>query len=52
MCEKCDLLDEKLTRYRFMARWVNDEQALKGLSDLIAKYEAQKRELHPEPPKE
>jgi len=48
MCDQCDPLEEKLTRYRFMARWIDDAQTLKGLSELIAKYEVQKRDLHPD----
>ena len=48
MCDRCALLDEKLTRYRFMARWIEDERAQKGLSELIAQCEAEKRDLHPE----
>jgi hypothetical protein len=48
MCDRCDPIDEKLTRYRFMARWIKDERAQQGLSELIAECIAQKRDLHPE----
>ena len=48
MCEQCERIDEQLLRYRFMTRWINDPQALRGLSDLIAQCEAKKRDLHPE----
>jgi hypothetical protein len=47
MCDQCDPFDEKITRYRFMMRWINDERARKEFLLLIAKCEAQKRELHP-----
>jgi hypothetical protein len=46
MCDQCDKFDEKLTRYRFMARWIKDEQTQKDLSELIEESEAKKRELH------
>jgi hypothetical protein len=51
MCDQCDRIDEKLTRYRFMMRWLNDERA-QGLAELIEQNEAKKRQLHPEPPQE
>jgi hypothetical protein len=52
MCDQCERIDEKLTRYRFMMRWLNDERAQKGLAELIEQNEAKKRQLHPEPPQE
>jgi hypothetical protein len=48
MCDQCDPIDEKLMRYRFMARWINDERAQKGVLELIDQCVAQKRDLHPE----
>lgn len=48
MCEKCEEIDQKLTRYRFMSRWVTDPKTLEALAVLIAKYEVEKRALHPE----
>jgi hypothetical protein len=49
MCDRCAPYEEKIIRYRFMARWINDERAQRGLSELIEQNEAKKRELHPEP---
>jgi hypothetical protein len=48
MCDQCDQIDEKLQRYRFMARWLNDPTTLKGLRLLTAKSEAEKHALHPD----
>jgi hypothetical protein len=47
MCDHCAPIDQKITRYHFMARWVNDPVTLKGIADLTAEYEAKKRALHP-----
>jgi hypothetical protein len=38
MYNQCGPIDEKLLRYRFMARWVNDAAAQKGLADLTAEW--------------
>ena len=46
--EKCGEIDEKLMRYRFMARWVRDPDRLKELAGRIAEQEDHKRALHPE----
>jgi hypothetical protein len=48
MCDHCDQIDEKLQRYRFMARWLGDPTVLEGLAFLTAKYEAKRRTLHPD----
>ena len=48
MCDQCAPLDEKITRYRFLATWINDERAQKGLAELIEQNEAKKRSLHRE----
>ena len=48
MCDQCEHLDEKIMRYRFMARWISDGQAQKALAEMIEQSEAKKRALHPE----
>jgi len=48
MCEKCAELDGKIEHYQRIARWVTDKPTLEGIDILIAKYEADKKALHPE----
>jgi hypothetical protein len=45
-------LDEKITHIRTLAVRITDQLTLDGIGLLIEEYEAQKRELHPEPEKE
>ena len=49
MCHECKVIDKKIGHYREMAKILNDEMTLDGISVLIAKLEASKRALHPEP---
>jgi hypothetical protein len=48
VCEKCIELDSKIEHYQRIARWVTDKQTLDGIGTLVAKYEADKKALHPE----
>lgn len=50
MCEKCQELEGKIHHYRTIARWVTDEPTLEGIGILIAKYETDKKALHPKQP--
>ena len=49
MCDKCSELNEKIARYRRISNFVTDKLTLEGIRGLIGRYEAEKRELHPEP---
>ena len=51
VCNKCSELDEKIAHYRSLRMRITDQLTLSGLSLLIEQYEAEKRELHPEPKK-
>ncbi|WP_283815068.1 MULTISPECIES: hypothetical protein [unclassified Bradyrhizobium] len=44
-------MDEKIAHYRSLRIRITDQLTLSGLSLLIEQYEAEKRELHPEPKK-
>jgi len=48
MCDQCNQLDKRIAHYREMALHVLDKQILEGIGLLIAKFEADKRALHPE----
>jgi hypothetical protein len=48
MCAKCDEIETTISRYRRLQQQINDQQAHQAAEDLIAKLDAQKRELHPE----
>lgn len=48
MCEKCIELDEKIAHHRELAKKFSDKTFLEGISTLIAKYEAEKKALHPD----
>jgi hypothetical protein len=47
MCEKCERLDAKIDRYKYLAGRITDVQTLAGISLLILKCENEKRALHP-----
>jgi len=49
MCEKCAELGKRIARYRELSVRTTDQPTLEGIALLIKQYEAQKRELHPEP---
>ena len=46
MCEKCKLIDDRIERYKDLARRINDQQTLDGIKRLIQELEAQKPALH------
>jgi hypothetical protein len=48
MCEKCEPINEKIERYRRLAKNITDRQTLDGITHLIGELEAQKKALHPE----
>jgi hypothetical protein len=47
MCQRCVELDEKIERYRALARRVTDRMTLDAIARLIKKMEARKAALHP-----
>lgn len=47
MCDKCDDIDRKIERYRWIQRNIFDQMAVDGIEKLIAKLGAEKAELHP-----
>jgi hypothetical protein len=47
MCQRCVELEEKIERYRALARRVTDKATLEGIAMLIEKMEANKAALHP-----
>jgi hypothetical protein len=49
MCDECNKIDAKLTRYRKLSRAVTDTVALESIDMLIADLEFQKSRLHPKP---
>lgn len=50
MWEKCAELDKKLAHFHELSGRVMDRPVLDGIHGLIAKYEADKKALHPEGP--
>ena len=48
MCAKCEKIETAISRYRRLQQQISDQQAQQAAEDLIAKLEAEKRELHPE----
>ena len=48
MCAKCEEIEKTVSRYRRLQQQISDQQAQRAAADLIAKLEAQRRELHPE----
>ena len=52
MCDKCVELDRKIAHIRTLASRLIDDQTLRGVAEIVAEYEADKRALHPEQPKE
>ena len=47
MCEKCIELDKKIDHYQALSTWVTDKAALEGIRFLLAKYNTDKKVLHP-----
>jgi len=48
MCERCAEIDLRLAHYRELSTWLLDKLALDGIQSLIARYETEKKALHPE----
>jgi len=48
MCEKCRELDAKIVHYQQLSKRLTDRPALEGIGNLIAKFQAAKKALHPE----
>jgi hypothetical protein len=49
MCAKCDEIDRKVERSRFLARQISDTIAVEGISKLVQELLAEKATLHPQP---
>jgi hypothetical protein len=47
MCAKCDEIDKRIARYRWIREQVSDRQVLDASADLVAKLETEKLILHP-----
>lgn len=47
MCAKCDEIDERIARYRWISEQVSDRQVLDATAHLMAKLETEKLILHP-----
>jgi hypothetical protein len=47
MCETCIELDKKIDHYEVLSTLVTDKAALDGIRFLVAKYNADKKVLHP-----
>ena len=48
MCARCIEIDKKIERLKDVSRSVLDPQTIEGINALVAKLEAEKRDLHPE----
>ena len=48
MCEECKPIDERIERYRRLAKGINDPQTIDVIARMVAELEAQKKALHPE----
>jgi hypothetical protein len=48
MCDHCKQLNERIAHYQEIARHLLDRHILEGIDVLIAKFEADKKALHPE----
>ena len=46
MCEKCDEIDLRIARYKFIASRINDRIALDGIAELIEAALAKKAAIH------
>jgi hypothetical protein len=45
----CDKIDERIEKYRQLAKYVTDKVALESIERLIANLEAEKDSLRPKP---
>lgn len=48
MCEKCEVMNETIARYRRLRDQINDKQVLEAATRLVAELEAKKLTLHPD----
>ena len=48
MCEKCDDIDERIGRLKYIAKHVLDQPTLDGIGQMVTELEAEKASLHPE----
>ncbi len=48
MCEKCDVIDKTIERYRQVQRTILDQVTVERAKELIAELQARKAALHPE----
>jgi len=48
MCDKCVEIDKTIARYQWIKTRITDSKAVQAATDLIAKLEAEKVNLHPE----
>lgn len=48
MCDKCDEIDRRIERYRFILRNIQDKDFNDRTNELIAELQAQKAALHAE----
>jgi hypothetical protein len=46
MCEKCDEIDLRIARYKYMASRITDRIALDGIAELIEAAPAKKAAVH------
>jgi hypothetical protein len=49
VCTHCDEIDERIARYRDLAKHVSDKAAVESIDRLIADLEAKKLAWHPTP---
>jgi hypothetical protein len=47
VCERCNEIDNKIERYKRMAKMINDRAALQAIDTIVADLEAQRLTLHP-----
>ena len=48
MCEKCELIDERIAHYKRLARAITDPLMLAKIRVLLRQMDAEKIALHPE----
>jgi len=48
MCDKCSELDKRIAHYERLALSVLDKGVVEGIHFLVAKYNADKKALHPD----
>jgi hypothetical protein len=49
MCDKCDQIDERMTRYRRIAASIHDELTIERILELVKELEDRKAALHHRP---